>query len=41
MVEGLRKKFPGVLVCGKIPYDALMGFTPLFYVFPVEDIVRP
>jgi hypothetical protein len=33
LVEGLRKKFPGVLVCGEMPYDALMSFMPLFHVF--------
>jgi len=33
LVEGLRKRFPGVLVCGEMPYDALMGFMPLFHVF--------
>jgi hypothetical protein len=33
LVEGLRKKFPGVLVCGEMPYDALMSFIPLFHVF--------
>ena len=33
LVEGLRKRFPGVLVCGEMPYDALMSFMPLFQVF--------
>jgi len=33
LVEGLRKRFPGVLVCGEMPYDALMSFIPLFQVF--------
>jgi hypothetical protein len=33
LVEGLRKRFPGVLVCGEMPYDALMSFMPLFHVF--------
>jgi hypothetical protein len=33
LVEGLRKKFPGALVCGEMPYDALMSFMPLFHVF--------
>ena len=33
LVEGLREKFPGVLVCGEMPYDALMSFMPLFHVF--------
>lgn len=33
LVEGLRHKFPGVLVCGEMPYDALMSFMPLFHVF--------
>jgi hypothetical protein len=36
LVEGLRKKFPGVLVCGEMPYDALMSFMPLFHVFSGE-----
>ena len=34
LVEDLRKKFPGILVCGEMPYDALMAFMPLFHVFP-------
>lgn len=34
LVEELRRKFPGVLVCGEMPYDALMSFMPLFHVFP-------
>jgi hypothetical protein len=34
LVEDLRKKFPGVLVCGEMPYDALMSLMPLFHVFP-------
>jgi hypothetical protein len=33
-VEGLRKKFPDVLACGEMPYDALMSVLPLFQVFP-------
>ncbi len=33
LVEGLRKRLPGVLVCGEMPYDALMSFMPLFHVF--------
>jgi len=33
MVEDLRKKFPGILVCGEMPYDALMSLMPLFHVF--------
>jgi len=33
LVEDLRKKFPGVLVCGEMPYDALMSLMPLFHVF--------
>lgn len=33
LVQELRKKFPGVLVCGEMPYDALMAFMPLFHVF--------
>ncbi|HEY6943601.1 MAG TPA: hypothetical protein VI431_00570 [Candidatus Acidoferrum sp.] len=33
LVEGLHKKFPDVLVCGEMPYDALMSFMPLFHVF--------
>jgi hypothetical protein len=33
LVEDLRRKFPGVLVCGEMPYDALMSFMPLFQVF--------
>jgi len=33
MVEDLRKRFAGVLVCGEMPYDALMSLMPLFHVF--------
>jgi hypothetical protein len=33
LVEELRQKFPGILVCGEMPYDALMSFMPLFHVF--------
>jgi len=33
LVAGLREKFPGVLACGEMPYDALMAFLPLFQVF--------
>ena len=32
LVEDLRKKHPGVLACGEMHYDALMGFIPLFQV---------
>ena len=33
LVEGLRQRFPGVLACGEMPYDALMSFIPLFHIF--------
>jgi hypothetical protein len=33
LVEGLRQRFPDVLACGEMPYDALMGFIPLFHIF--------
>jgi len=33
LVEGLRQRFPGILVCGEMPYDALMTLMPLFHVF--------
>ncbi len=33
LVARLREKFPGVLACGEMPYDALMSFIPLFHVF--------
>lgn len=33
LVENLRRNFPGILVCGEMPYDALMGFIPLFHIF--------
>ena len=33
LVEGPRKKFPSVVVCGEMPYDALMSFKPLFHCF--------
>jgi len=32
LVEDLRKKYPGVLACGEMHYDGLMGFIPLFQV---------
>jgi hypothetical protein len=33
LVKGLREKFPGLLACGEMPYDALMSVLPLFHVF--------
>lgn len=33
LVEDLRQKFPSVLACGEMPYDALMSFIPLFHIF--------
>jgi hypothetical protein len=33
LVDGLRQKFPGILTCGEMPYDALMSVLPLFHVF--------
>jgi hypothetical protein len=33
LVADLREKFPGILACGEMPYDALMSFLPLFQVF--------
>ncbi len=33
LVGDLREKFPSVLVCGEMPYDALMSFIPLYQVF--------
>jgi len=32
LVQDLRNKYPGVLACGEMHYDALMGFIPLFQV---------
>ena len=32
LVEELRRKFPNVLPCGEMSYDALMNFLPLFHV---------
>jgi hypothetical protein len=32
LVEDLRKKYPRVLACGEMHYDALLGFIPLFQV---------
>jgi hypothetical protein len=33
LVNGLRQKFPGILACGEMPYDALMSILPLYHVF--------
>jgi hypothetical protein len=33
LVKGLSEKFPGILACGEMPYDALMSILPLFHVF--------
>jgi len=33
LVADLRKKYPGVLCCGEMHYDALMAFIPLYHVF--------
>ncbi|HEV2424707.1 MAG TPA: hypothetical protein VGZ29_07765 [Terriglobia bacterium] len=33
LVSDLRRKYPGVLCCGEMPYDALMAFIPLYHVF--------
>lgn len=33
MVADLRRKFPGVLACGEMPYDALLSCIPLYHVF--------
>lgn len=33
MVEDLRRRFPRVLACGEMSYDALLGCIPLFQVF--------
>ena len=33
LVEDLRKKFPSLLCCGEMHYDALMSFIPLYHVF--------
>ncbi len=32
LVEDLRSKYPGVLACGEMHYDALLAFIPLFQV---------
>lgn len=37
LVAGLREKFPGVLACGEMPYDALMAFLPTFHVFSARE----
>jgi hypothetical protein len=36
LVGDLRKKYPGVLCCGEMPYDALLSFIPLYHVFPAQ-----
>ncbi|HUI43516.1 MAG TPA: hypothetical protein VL523_16255 [Terriglobia bacterium] len=33
LVAGLREKYPGVLCCGEMHYDALMAFIPVYQVF--------
>jgi hypothetical protein len=33
LVADLRQKYPGVLCCGEMHYDALMAFIPLYHVF--------
>jgi len=33
LVKGLNQKFPGILACGEMPYDALMSVLPLYHVF--------
>lgn len=33
LVSDLRQKYPGILCCGEMHYDALMAFIPLFHVF--------
>ena len=33
LVAGLRQKYPGVLCCGEMYYDALLSFIPLYHVF--------
>lgn len=33
LVEDVRRRHPGVLVCGEMHYDALMSFIPFYHVF--------
>jgi hypothetical protein len=33
LIADLLQKYPGVLCCGEMNYDALMAFIPLFHVF--------
>jgi hypothetical protein len=33
LVADLRQRYPGVLCCGEMHYDALMAFIPLYHVF--------
>ncbi len=33
LVEELRRKYPQVLACGEMHYDALMSFIPVYQVF--------
>src|SRR2546422_4319653 len=33
VVEELRRKYPQVLACGEMHYDALMSFIPVYQVF--------
>lgn len=39
LVMDLRQKFPGILACGEMPYDALMSFIPVYQVF--SDFAYP
>lgn len=39
LVMDLRQKFPGILACGEMPYDALMAFIPVYQV--LSDFAYP
>jgi hypothetical protein len=34
LIQDLRKKCPGVMVCGEMSYDAQMSYLPVYHVFP-------
>jgi hypothetical protein len=36
LVTDLRKKYPRVLACGEMHYDALMSFLPVYQVYPAS-----
>src|SRR2546428_13128571 len=41
VVEELRRKYPQVLACGEMHYDALMAFIPVYQVFSDRGFPQP